>query len=55
MEKQVTIPVACAIVHNFIRIVQVGDHFFEEYAADGVLVGSHVDVNTAVVLDDGTG
>ena len=46
------IPVACVIVHNFIRMVQVGDPILEEYAADGVPVGGHVDVNADVVLAD---
>ncbi|GMN58658.1 hypothetical protein TIFTF001_027765 [Ficus carica] len=53
MEKQVMISVACATVHNFIRIVQVGDPILEEYAADGVPVGEHVDVNADYVLADG--
>ncbi|GMN47941.1 hypothetical protein TIFTF001_017120 [Ficus carica] len=30
------IPVTCAIIHNFIRMVQVGDPILEEYAANGV-------------------
>ena len=46
------IPVACMIVHNFIRMVQVGDPLLERYAADGVPVGRHVDINADVVLDD---
>ncbi|GMN46272.1 hypothetical protein TIFTF001_015458 [Ficus carica] len=53
MEKQVMIPVTCAIVHNFVRMVQVGDPIFGEYAADGVLVVGHVDVNADVMLADG--
>ena len=47
------IPVACAIVHNFIRMVQVGDPILEEYATDGVHVGGHVDVNADYILADG--
>ena len=46
------IPVACAIVHNFIRMVQVGDHILEEYVTDGVPLGGHVDVNADYVLAD---
>ncbi|GMN59866.1 hypothetical protein TIFTF001_028955 [Ficus carica] len=52
MDKQVMIPVACAIVYNFIKIVLVGDPTLEEYAADGVPVGGHVDVNADYVLAD---
>ncbi|GMN48571.1 hypothetical protein TIFTF001_017751 [Ficus carica] len=53
MEKQVMISVACAVVHNFIRMVQVGEPFLEEYAADCVPVGGNVDVNADYVFDDG--
>ncbi|GMN45094.1 hypothetical protein TIFTF001_014284 [Ficus carica] len=53
MDKQVMILVACAIVHNFIRMVQVGDPILEEYATDGVPVGGHIDVNADYVLGDG--
>ncbi|GMN45017.1 hypothetical protein TIFTF001_014217 [Ficus carica] len=53
MDKQVMIPVACAILHNFIRMVQVGDPFLEEYAVDCVPVGGYVDVNADYVLADG--
>ncbi|GMN23141.1 hypothetical protein TIFTF001_040408 [Ficus carica] len=53
MKKQVMIPVACAIVHNFIRMVQVRDPIFEEYLTDGVPVGGHVDVNADVKSSDG--
>ncbi|GMN44995.1 hypothetical protein TIFTF001_014189 [Ficus carica] len=53
MKKQVMIPVACAIVHNFIRIVQVGDPFLEQYAADCVPVRGIVDVNADDGFDDG--
>ncbi|GMN46058.1 hypothetical protein TIFTF001_015247 [Ficus carica] len=53
MEKQVMIPVACAVVHNFIRMVQVGNPFLEEYAADCVPVRGIVDVNADDVFDDG--
>ncbi|GMN43986.1 hypothetical protein TIFTF001_013191 [Ficus carica] len=52
MEKQVTIPVTCAIIHNFIRMLQIEDLLLEEYVAYGVPVGGHVDVNADVVLDD---
>ena len=53
MEKQVIIPVVCVIVHNFIRMVQVEDPILEEYAANCVPVGGHVDVNVDVMLADG--
>ena len=46
------IPVACAIVHNFIRMVQVGDPILDEYVTDGVPVGGHVDVNVDVEMPD---
>ncbi|GMN53984.1 hypothetical protein TIFTF001_023113 [Ficus carica] len=52
MEKQVMIPVVCAIVHNFIRMVQVSDPILEEYTADGLHVGGHIDVNADVLLAD---
>ena len=47
------IPVACAIDHNIIRMVYVGDPILEEYAAYSVPVGGHVDINADVVLDNG--
>ena len=53
MDKQVMIPVACAIVHNFIRMVQVGDPILEAYAIDGEPVSGHIDVNVDYVLGDG--
>ena len=53
MEKQVMIPVACVIVHNFIRMVQDVDPILEVHVADGVSVGEHVDVNVDVMLADG--
>ncbi|GMN43243.1 hypothetical protein TIFTF001_012447 [Ficus carica] len=53
MDKQVMISVACAILHNFIRMVQVGDPFLEENAADCVPVGGHVYVYADYVLADG--
>ena len=53
MEKQVMIPVACVVVHNFIRMVQVGDPFIEEYVTDYEPVGGNVDVNADYVFDDG--
>ena len=52
------IPVACAILHNFIRVVQVGDPLHEEFAADCMPVSGNVDVTAAYVFDDvasGTG
>ncbi|GMN62618.1 hypothetical protein TIFTF001_031700 [Ficus carica] len=53
MDKQKMIPVACAVVHNFIRMVQVGDLFLKEYAADCVPVGGNVDINEDYVFHDG--
>ena len=46
------IPVACAVVHNFIRMVQVGDQVFADYEVDCLPVGGNVDVNADYVLDD---
>ena len=53
MEKQVMIPVACAVIHNFIRMVQIGDPVLEEYGIDCVPVQVNDDVNEDYVLDDG--
>ena len=53
MDKQKMILMACAVVHNFIRMVQVGDPFLEKYSADCVHVGDNVDVNKDYVFDDG--
>ena len=53
MDKQKMIPVACAIVHNFIRMVQIGDPFLEEYVADCVPVRGNDDVNVDYMLDEG--
>lgn len=53
MDKQKMIPVACAVVHNFIRMVQIGDPFLEEYVADCVPVRGNDDVNADYVLDNG--
>ncbi|GMN53658.1 hypothetical protein TIFTF001_022795 [Ficus carica] len=53
MDKQKMIPVACAVVHNFIRMVQDGNPFLEEYATDCVTVGGTVDVNANYVFNDG--
>ena len=47
------IPVACAVLHNFIRMVQVGDPLLEEYDVDCVPVGGNVDVNADYVLGEG--
>ena len=58
MDKQAMIPVACAILHNFIRMVQVGDLLHEEYTADCMPVNGNVDVTADYVFDDvasGTG
>ncbi|GMN61527.1 hypothetical protein TIFTF001_030611 [Ficus carica] len=58
MDKQAMIPVACAILHNFIRMVQVGDPLHEDYAGDCMPVSENVDVNADDEVDDvafGTG
>ena len=47
------IPVACAIIHNFIRTVQVGDPILEESLTDGVPVVGDVDVNADVEFTNG--
>ena len=52
MDKQVMIPVVCAILHNFIRMMQVGDPFLEEYAIDCVPVNGLVDINVDFMLAD---
>ena len=51
MDKQAMIPVACAVLHNFIRIVQIGDPLHENYAGDSMPVSENVDVNTDYVVD----
>ena len=53
MDKQKMIPVACAVVHNFIRMVQIGDPFLEDYVADCVPVRGNDDVNVDYMLDEG--
>ncbi|GMN60787.1 hypothetical protein TIFTF001_029869 [Ficus carica] len=58
MDKQAMIPVACAVLHNFIWMVQVGDPLHEEYAVDCMPVSGNVDVNADYVFEDvasGTG
>jgi hypothetical protein len=47
------IPVACAVIHNFIRMVQIRDPILEEYVANCVPVCGNDDVNEDYVLDDG--
>jgi len=47
------IPVAFAVVHNFIWMVQVRDLFLEEYAVDCMPVGGNVNVNADYMFDDG--
>ena len=46
------IPVAYDVVHNFKRMILVGDPIFKEYVTDSVPVGEHVDINVDVMLDD---
>ena len=58
MDKQAMIPVACAVLHNFIRMVQVGDNLHADYAGDCMPVVDNVDVNADYEDDDeasGTG
>ncbi|GMN66975.1 hypothetical protein TIFTF001_036041 [Ficus carica] len=40
-------------VHNFIRMVQIGDQFLEEYVADCMPVRGNVNVNADYVFDEG--
>ncbi|XP_024030749.1 putative nuclease HARBI1 [Morus notabilis] len=51
MKKQVKIPVACAILHNFIHIVSEGDPLLNQYYRDGVPV-SEIDPNNTDEFDD---
>ncbi|GMN40426.1 hypothetical protein TIFTF001_009656 [Ficus carica] len=58
MDKQAMIPVACAVLHNFIRTVQVGDNLHAAYAGDCMPIVDNVDVNADYEDDDeasGTG
>ena len=58
MDKQAMIPVACAVLHNFIRMVQVGDPLHEDYAGDCMPISENIDVNADDEVDDvafGTG
>ncbi|GMN60593.1 hypothetical protein TIFTF001_029683 [Ficus carica] len=52
MDKQAMIPLACAVLHNFIRMVQVGDPLHEDYARDYMPVSENVDVNADDEVDD---
>ncbi|XP_024024876.1 uncharacterized protein LOC112092578 [Morus notabilis] len=38
IEKQVKVPVACAIIHNFIHMYRNGDTLLDQYSQDGVPV-----------------
>lgn len=51
MKKQVKIPVACAILHNFIHICSEGDPLLNQYYRDGVPV-SEIDPNNIDEFDD---
>ncbi|GMN21133.1 hypothetical protein TIFTF001_050102 [Ficus carica] len=58
MDKQAMIPVACAVLHNFIRMVQVGDPLHEDFAGNCMPVSENVDVNADYEVDNvasGTG
>ena len=47
------IPVACAVLHNFIRMLGVGDPLLEEYSSYCVPVRGNVDVNSDDEVDNG--
>ena len=51
MDKQKKIPVACAILHNFIHMVNQGDPLLNQYHCDGVPV-SEIDPNNDDEFDD---
>ena len=51
MTKQVKIPVASAILHNFIHIVNEGDSLLNQYYLDGVPV-SEIDPTNSDGFDD---
>ncbi|XP_024019014.1 uncharacterized protein LOC112090909 [Morus notabilis] len=51
MDKQVKIPVACAILYNFIHMVNEGDPLLSQYDRDGVPV-SEIDPNNEDEFDD---
>ena len=38
IQKQVMIPIACAVIHNFIKVVRDMDPLMEQYYQDGVAV-----------------
>ena len=46
MKKQVKIPIACAVIHNFIRMFQHDDRFMTQYFQDGIPV-SEIDPQNA--------
>ena len=48
LQKQVVIPIACAIVHNFILMIRERDELLARYNCDGVPVGE-IDPNNAEV------
>ncbi|XP_024021189.1 uncharacterized protein LOC112091525 [Morus notabilis] len=51
MSKQVKIPVACAILHNFIHMVNEGDPLLNQYYRDGVPI-SEIDPTNSDEFDD---
>ena len=53
MDKQKMIPVACAVLHNFIRLLDAGDPLLEEYSSDCVPVRGNVGENCDDEGDDG--
>ena len=51
MDKQEKIPIACAILHNFIHMFNEGDPLLNQYYCDGVLV-REIDPNNDDEFDD---
>ena len=52
MEKQVIIPVACAVIHNFICINNPNDRLLRQYNLDGYTV-REIDPQAPRIHDDG--
>ncbi|XP_024017303.1 uncharacterized protein LOC112090374 [Morus notabilis] len=46
MQKQTRIPIACAVIHDFIRMYQHDDSFINQYLQDGVPVSEIDPLNT---------
>ena len=54
MTKQVMIPVACAIIHNFIHMYRNGDRLLDQYSQDGVPVADIDPPNVDEDINDNT-